>query len=182
MAIKLLLGSKAAPVTFSYAAFFDPRPTPDGNDEKYSVQIVLDKDENAEDIEKVQKAVEQVASDKFGPKAAAGLKTGKLKNPLRDADEEGRSDEDPFYRNKMFINASSKRKPQVVDASRDFIYDADDAYSGCSGRVSIALFPFDVNANKGVGAGLNNAQVLFKGKRLDGAASAEDEFDVEELD
>lgn len=154
----------------SYVTVLQPRAFKD-QEPKYSISLLWEKGNPF--IAKLQAEIERVAVTKFGPTAVAMLAKGKLKNPLRDGDEE-RSD-DPVYAGKMFLNASSKRQPGVVDAHLQPVIDADEVYSGCYFKASISLFPFD-REMKGVAAGLNNVQVVKKGERIDGGLSAEEEF------
>jgi hypothetical protein len=48
--------------------------------------------------------------------------------------------------------------------------------------VSINLYPYSVDGNKGIAAGLNNVQKLADGDSLSGRASAEDDFTAVEDD
>lgn len=167
----------------SYANLLEPRLTPDGSEEKYSVSIILDPKENAEDIKSIEAAIKEVLVEKFGAKAYTAKGPAKsYHNPLRDGEDR----DDPVYEGKLFINASSTRKPQVVDRKMMPILDDEEVYSGCFGNISIQIFPFDVPAKKGAGCGLNNVQVVKKGDRLGGPASANEDFeemdDDEELD
>lgn len=52
------------------------------------------------------------------------------------------------------------------------------AYSGCYCNVTVNFYPFNINGNRGVAAGLCNVQFVRDGERLSGRASAESEFDV----
>jgi hypothetical protein len=60
--------------------------------------------------------------------------------------------------------------------------DKSEVYSGCYARVSINLYPFNVDGNKGIAAGLNNVQKLADGDALSGRARAEDDFTAVEDD
>ena len=164
-------------VRLSYVHVLEPRLTPDGTEEKYSVSIILDPKENAADIKAIKAAIETEVVGKFGAKAKAQLGK-KYHTPLRDGDDR----DDPAYEGKLFINASGKRRPQVVDRKTMPVVDPDEIYSGCYANVSFSLFPFDVKTNAGVGCGLNNIQVLRKGERLDGSVAASDEFEEVEGD
>lgn len=57
------------------------------------------------------------------------------------------------------------------------ILDQSEAYSGCYGRISVTFFGYNSNGNRGVGAGLGNAQVLKQGASLGGRTNAADDFD-----
>ena len=55
-------------------------------------------------------------------------------------------------------------------------------YSGCFCNVSVNLYPFNANGNRGVAAGLGNIQFVKDGDRLSGRASADSDFDALEYD
>jgi hypothetical protein len=48
--------------------------------------------------------------------------------------------------------------------------------------VSINLYPFNVDGNKGIAAGLNNLQKMADGEPLSGRSRAEDDFTAVEDD
>lgn len=160
-------------VRFCYAHVFEPSAMSEGETPKYSVCVIISKDDKAT-LDKINNAIK--AAKELG-KAKLADKNGKIpstiKTPLRDGDEE-RGD-DPAFANSYFINANSSRKPCIVDKSLNEILDRDDFYSGCYGRVSINFYAYNVQS-KGIAAGLSNIQKLSDGERLDGGASAEDDF------
>jgi len=158
-------------VRFSYANVFKPKAIQEGQDPKYSVAILIPKNDKAT-LAKLEAAIEEAieaGKTKFGKYNRATLKL-----PLRDGDEERGDDE--AYKGHYFINANSTQKPGVVDASLNEIISADEFYSGCYGRASVNFYAFNTNGNKGVAAGLGNLQFLKDGERLSGGASAEQDF------
>lgn len=161
-------------VRFSYVNIFRSRAFSDGDDAKYSICLLIPKEDKA-GLAKIKKAIDEAVEE--GIRSKWGGKMPKnLRLPLRDGDEE-RADEAPEYEGMMFLNANSNNKPGIVDKDLNEILDPDEVYSGCWGRASINFFPYDFNGNRGVGAGLNNIQKLKDGERLGGArASAEDDF------
>ena len=157
-------------VRFSYANVWEPKSI-NGGEEKYSVSILIPK-KDTKTVEAIKKAIEEAKQEgvaKFGGKVPNVLKT-----PLRDGDEE--RPDDPAYEGHYFFNASSSRKPQIVDADVQPIIDRDEFYSGCYGRASINFYAFNTNGNKGIAAGLNNLQKLADGERLSGGSTAEEDF------
>jgi hypothetical protein len=161
------------PALGSYVTIFQPRAVNEGDEPKYSISLLWDKGDKAK-LVALEKAVEQVAIQKFGPDAPKLLKSGKLRSPLRDGDID--REDDPTYAGKIFLNANSTRQPGVVDAKLNPVFEEQEAYSGCTFRASVAVFPYEAKGNKGVGVGLNNLQVVAKGERIDGRRSAADEF------
>ena len=169
-------------VRFSYVNIFRSRAFQSGQDEKYSVCLLIPKEDKAT-VKKLREAIDAAVregvSSKWGGKKPSGLKL-----PLRDGDEE-RADEAPEYKGMWFLNCNSTRKPGIVDRNLNEILDPEEVYSGCWGRASVNFFPYNTSGNKGVGAGLNNIQKLSDDEHLGAAcASAEADFgdDFEDSD
>ena len=94
---------------------------------------------------------------------------------MRDGDAE--RPDDPAYEGMFFFNASSKRKPQVIDRQGNLITDPMDFYSGCWGRITVNFYPFNVNGNRGIGAGLGNIMKTKEDESLSGGnVAAVDDF------
>lgn len=158
----------------SYVNVLTPRAAVEGAEPKYSMQIIIDKDDrkSLDAAEKGVEAAKQNSIATFGGKIPSNLKL-----PFRDGDEE-RGDL-PEYKNKMFANANSKKRPDIVDKKLDAVIDANDIYSGMKVRAKITAFGYSVNGNKGVGLSLGNIQKIGDGDPLGGASrSAADDFDV----
>lgn len=158
-------------VRFSYAHVFQPAETPNGT-MKYSVSILIPKTDK-DTVARFNKAFE----DTKAANAAVwgGTVPKMLKGGLRDGDAEK---DDATYAGHYFINANSNEKPGVVDADLNPIMDQSEFYSGCYGRASITLYPYDTSGSKGIAAGLNNVQKLEDGDKLGGATSAAADFAV----
>ena len=159
-------------VRFSYVQVFEPRAMNESSVPKYSVSLVIPK-EDKKTLSRIEAAVESAKA--VGEKSKWGGAIPKnLKLPLRDGDTEK---DDVVYEGCMFINAKSSQKPGLVDADLNPIMDKDEFYSGCYGRASINLYPYDSNGSKGVACGLNNLQKLQDWERLGGGGStAEEDF------
>ena len=163
-------------VRLSYAHIWEPASI-NGSDEKYSVSLIIPKSDK-KTVNAINKAVEQAKEDgkaKFGGKIPATLKL-----PLRDGDIERPDDE--AYADSYFINANSKEKPRIVDRNVQPILDRNEVYSGCYARVSISLYAFNTNGNRGIACGLGNIQKVADGEPLGGRTRAEDDFDIYEDD
>jgi len=163
---------KTGKVRFSYANVFKPKAISEDADEKYSISLLIDKDDK-KTVAKIEAAIQAAIEEgksKFGGKIPKNLKL-----PLRDGDEDRPDDEN--YENKFFLNANSTRKPGIVDENLEEIISPDEFYSGCFGRATLNFYAFNVNGNKGIACGLQNLQKLEDGERLGGSAtSAEDDF------
>lgn len=160
-------------VRFCYEHVFEPSAMNEGDEPKYSVCILIRKEDKAT-VDKIKKAIEAA---KEAGKSIIADKNGKipatLKTPLRDGDEE-RSDDEAFA-GCFFINANSNRKPAIVNKDLEPIMEKSEFYSGCYGRASINFYAYNVNS-KGIAAGLNNLQKLEDGEPLAGGSSPEDDF------
>lgn len=165
------------PCRISFANIFEPKAI-NGGDEKYSVSCVISKSDKAT-LMKIHKAVESAKEDgkvrKWNGKIPPNLKL-----PLRDGDIDRPDDE--TYQDCMFVNATSKDAPGIVDRRVQPVTDPMMVYSGCYCNVSVNFYPFNANGNRGVAAGLSNIQFVRDGERLSGRVSAEAEFDALEED
>ena len=160
-------------VRLSYANVWEPKSI-NGGDPKFSCSIIIPKTDT-ETVNAINAAINcaiQEGIGKFGGKIPP---LGALKLPLRDGDTE-RDDEN--YAGCYFINANSKTAPQVVDRHVQPIIDRSEIYSGVYARVSISLYAFSVNGNKGVACGLGNIQKIRDGEPLGGHTNASNDFDA----
>lgn len=171
MATKVVTGK----ARLSYVHAFQPRQKEDG-DPKYEVCVLIPKSDKAT-ITKINAAIAE--AKEAGKSLWGGKVPGGLAICLRDGDAELASGtrEGEEYAGHFFLNATSKRKPGVVDSELNPILDSSQLYSGCYGRVSLNFFPYNTRGNRGVAAGLNNIQKLADGEPLGGASSRpEDDF------
>lgn len=145
-----------------------------GGEEKYSVSLIIPKSDTktVKDIQAAVDAAIDAGLGKFG-----GKKPNKdaIKLPLRDGDVERPDDEN--YKDAYFINANARTAPQIVNRKVQPILDRDEVYSGCYARVSITLYAFNSNGNKGIACGLGNIQKLEDGEPLGGRSSAASDFE-----
>ena len=163
------------PCRISFANIWEPKAINDG-EEKYSVSCIIPKSDT-KTIAKIQQAI-QAAKEDGKTRRWGGKIPPNLKLPLRDGDID-RPDDDSYV-DAMFINATSKDAPQIVDRKKQTITDPMMVYSGCYCNVSVNFYAFNANGNRGVAAGLGNVQFVKDGDRLSGKASADADFD--ELD
>lgn len=118
-------------VRFSYVNIFKSRAFQAGQDAKYSVCLLIPKEDKAT-IKKIKAAIDAAVQDGISSKWG-GKKPANLKLPLRDGDAE-RADEAPEYEGMYFLNCNSTQKPGIVDKDLNEILDPDEVYSGCWGR------------------------------------------------
>ena len=160
------------PCRISFANIWEAKSI-NGGDEKYSVSLLIPKEDKAT-LGKIQKAVEAAKEDAKGKKWGGKIPPN-LKLPLRDGDIDRPDDEN--YAGHMFLNATSKDAPQIVDRKVQPILDPMECGSGDYCNVSVNFYGFAASGNKGVAAGLGNIQKVKDGERLAGKASAASDFD-----
>lgn len=167
---------------WSYANIWDPKAPLGGGTPKYSVSLIIPKDDTAT-VNKINAAI-QAAYEEGQSKLKGNGKSvpplAAIKNPLRDGDIE--RPDDPAYAGCYFVNANSASKPGVVDADRQPIIERSEVYSGVYGRASINFYSYNVNGSKGIACGLNNLQKIKDGEPLGGKTSAEADFATEDDD
>lgn len=162
------------PARLSYAHIWEPKSIGD-SDPKFSVSLIIPKSDT-KTIEKIEKAIQEAITEGVAKKYEGKRpKDAALKLPLRDGNLE--RDEDAAYQDAMFLNASSKDQPGVVDRRLNTILDRDEVYSGCYCNVSVNFYAFNFQGKKGVAAGLGNIQKVKDGEPLAGRTiMAADEF------
>lgn len=169
------------PVRLSYLNVFTPKVNDlkDGAKE-FSAVLLFPKENCAEQ----PKAVEEVNELRAALKAAVFAKWGdkppaKLRNPIRDGDEETDSQGEPKAPGYWFMNVSAKEMypPLLVDGTRQEVRGGWN--SGDWGNVQVSIFAYDQKGNRGVSAGLRAIQFTHKGEAIgSGGAPTPDVFDV----
>lgn len=160
----------------SFPHLFSPRaPSPEA-EERYSLSLVFDEAaQKTPEFKAMKKAAMDAATEKWGTKAADMIKKGQLRMPFRDASE--KSQYAGYEDGKIFVNAWSKQKPDVIDGRLQDVVPSD-LYPGCLGRITYNCFAYDISGNKGVSVGLNNVQISnFSTPRLDGKKEGKEDFD-----
>lgn len=163
-------------VRLSFVHVLEPHAF-EGQEPKYSVMLLISKDDK-ETISCMKKAIKAVYESAKSDKLK-GVKADKVKLSLRDGDEEKDTEEQPEFKNMMFMNVSSKTKPQVVKREDGMLVkteDPNEIFSGVYAQVSINFYAYNTAGNKGITAGLNNILTSCKGDFLGGRANAESDF------
>lgn len=160
----------------SYANIWQAKSI-NGGTPKFSTSILIPKSDTAT-VQKINAAIQAAYDEGQGKLRGTGKSVpalSALKTPLRDGDVERPDDE--AYAGHWFINANSNTAPGVVDINRQPILDTSEIYSGVYARVSLSLYAFNSNGNRGIACGLQNVQKIRDGESLGGKAKAEDDFD-----
>lgn len=159
------------PCRISFANIWEPKSI-NGSDEKYSVSLLIPKEDKAT-LAKIHKAIE-AAKEAAKSKKWNGKIPPNLKLPIHDGDIDRPDDEN--YAGHFFFNATSKNAPQIVDRKVQPIIDPMECGSGDYCNVSVNFYGFAASGNKGVAAGLQNIQLVRHGERLAGKPSASADF------
>jgi hypothetical protein len=163
-------------VRMSYTHLITPRVPEQGGEAKYSVTLLIPKSDVATK-QRLDAAIQASIAEGVATRWN-GARPAQPATPIHDGDGlrptgEAFSDE---CRGHWVMTASSKNKPEVIDANMNPIIDATQIYSGMYGRVSIRFFPYMNSGKKGIGCGLNNVQKLEDGEPLGGRTTAADDF------
>jgi hypothetical protein len=162
-------------VRFSYEHVFEPHGIEEGKDKKYSVVLLIPKSDK-KTLNDIRLKLNEVKEK------ALRLNNGKLpakfRSPIKDGDDEESVNEEnkEAYSGHFYINASSKRRPNVVDVSMRAIINPEEFYSGCYGRAGIDFYYYNTKGNVGIGCALNNVQKIRDGEPLTGRPSVERDF------
>jgi hypothetical protein len=140
-----------------------------GQEPKYSITMLFKK---STDLKELKRAVNNAIIETYG---SLDKVPKKFTTPFRDGSEK---EDVEGYENTIFVTASSKKKPGVVDYpdANPITEESEEFYPGCYARATLIAFTYDVNGKKGVSFALQNVQKLRDGKPLSGKRSAEDEF------
>lgn len=159
----------------SYAHLFTPQAPNDQAEPKYSATVLIPKTDT-ETIQRVQAAIQAAVNDAVDRRTfKQPIDPAHTKYPpLRDGDSLTDSGEQrgPEFAGHWFIaaKASTKRKPFVVDAQIQPIFDESEIYSGAYCNFAIQFYGYENSGNKGISASLIGVQKVKDGERLGGPA------------
>lgn len=159
----------------SYVHVFEPAVPVGGGDPKYSVTVLLPKnDPSAATIFAAMDAALQAGINS----TFSGVMPPNPAKPVYDGDGTRPNGEHfgPECKGCYVFTASSNRRPDIVDANIQPVLDRGAVYSGCYGRVNINFFTYNKAGKRGVGCGLNSVQKLRDGEPLGGRVSAAEAF------
>lgn len=173
-------------VRFAFARVFVPEAFA-GQAEKYSVRLLIPKDDKAF-IKRYEAAL--AAAKELGKAKKWGDKVpGRMDLPLKDGDEVD-LEKYPEHEGHWYINAKSINKPDVLKPNgkdkdgRNILADITDTtefYSGCYGKARITLWPFAEAGNKGISALLEGVVKTQDGESFSGGGDAKAAFADEDL-
>ena len=159
-------------VRCSYVHLFEPHAINPGDDAKYSVMLMIPKEDKA--TLEALRAAESAAAEAGKATKFGGKIPSNLASIIRDGDES--ADDYPERAGNWIMSVSTTRKPGVVDSSVQPIMDQSEVYSGMYARASLKAFPYTYGNKKGVSFGLSNVMKTRDGDPLGGFTRAEDDF------
>jgi len=127
------------------------------------------------DLSKMKKAATEALQEKFGARLNDPAFKARLRSPFRD---QGEKSYDGYVPGAIFVTATSKDRPGLVDQNLNDIIDPSQFYSGAYARATVRAFAYDKAGNVGVSFGLQNIQKLRDGESLSGRMKAQDEFEA----
>ena len=158
-------------VRLSYVSLVKPKESDNGGKPKYSVCAMIPK-KDKETVNAIVAAYTQAYNEAI-TKNWGGKKAVK-KAPLRDGDEE--KPDNAEFKGMYFFNASSVRKPQVVDKATGQLAEEDEIYSGMWGKLSLNLYGYDTQGSKGVAFAINGVLKTKDDENLSGGSNAFADF------
>lgn len=178
---------KTPEAILSYPYFFKPQPGMNGGKDKYSGAFVFTVEAQESPLYKnMQRAALEAARAKWGEKADAMIRGGKLRMPFRKSEDD--DVEKGYPVGSVYVNARADQRPGVVDRYNDpdtgrprVITEEKEVYPGMIVQATMRAFAYDHSGNKGVAFGLNNVQKIRDGERLDGRKRADEDFDGEDM-
>lgn len=182
MKVKLKNVRLSFPNLFEAKAFVGPDGKPQGTP-KYNATFILDKEENAAEIEQLEKAIGAIVKENFKGNMKA-LKGICLRDGEEKTDDEGEY-KDGFGPDVMFITSSNPNRPQVVDKDPRVPLTKEDAkiYAGCYVNAVISLWAQNNTFGKRVNANVLAVQFAKDGDPFgEERINPESEFDTLEDD
>lgn len=162
----------------SFPNLFKPKAF-EQQEAKYSITMLFPKSVDlaatAGGKNSLKQAALNAAAEKWGADRAKWPKN--LRLPFRDGNEKS---EMQGYAEHVFVSASSKMQPGLVDEKLLPILNEKDFYPGCYARAELIAFAYDKAGNKGVSFSLQNVQKLSDGEAFSGRKDAGDVFDAVE--
>lgn len=164
-------------VRLAFPAIFEAKSV-QGEEPAFSASLIIPPDHNQ--MQDINDAIEAVAREKWGAKAAEMLKAMRAKDNVCLHDGDGKSTYEGFEGN-FYISARSKTRPLVLDRDKSPLTQSDGRpYGGCFVNAVLELWAQDNQFGKRVNAQLKGVQFVRDGDAFSGGAPA-DESDFEDL-
>lgn len=149
----------------SFPQVFKAKAMDENSDAKFSLVMLFDK---GTDLKKLKQIAGAAVKEKWGDK-----KPKTLRNPFRDASDK---DYEGYDDGMIYITASSKMRPGVINKKGSDLDSEEQFYGGCYAQATVVAYAYDVKGNKGVAFGLRNVLKTRDGDPFSGRTSANDDF------
>jgi len=149
-----------------------------GEETKYEATFMLNKEEHADKIAEIEKAIQAGMKEHF-----KGAKIPSDKICLKDGDHSGRDEYEGHYT----IKCANNKRPKVIDRDKTPLTEDDGKpYSGCYVNAVIDLWYQNNGYGKRVNANLLGVQFFKDGEPFESGSVADDddfeEFEVDDED
>ncbi|MBE16523.1 MAG: putative helix-destabilizing protein [Prokaryotic dsDNA virus sp.] len=173
--VKVLLKN----VRLSFPTLFKAQQVNGQGDPKFSATALLDPDnkEHAKIIDEIKAKIKATAVAKWGE--------GKVPKAVKYCLQDGNEKDYDGYEGMLFLPASNKTRPVVVDRGRNPVAEEDGiVYAGCYVNMTVSFWAQDNQFGKRINANLRAVQFVKDGESFGaGHVDAEDEFDIlDEMD
>lgn len=163
-------------VRIAFPKLFKAERVGDDGDPQHSASFIIPKNHPA--VKDIEKAIREVAKDKWADKADIMMKkiTAENKLCLKDGDLKAEYD---GYAGNLYISANNKVRPFVVDRDKTQLNPDDGViYAGCFVNAVLDIWPMDNKYGKRINATLLGVQFNKDGDAFAGGAPAtEADFD-----
>ena len=170
---------KLANVRLAFPQLFEPKTVNGQGKPAYSATFIVDGDHPQ--LKEIEKAIEAVASEKWGTKAKTVLTQLKTsdKTALHNGDTKANY---VGFPGNYFISARAQGRPAVIDRDKTPLVAADNKpYAGCYVNASVDIWAMDNQYGKRVCASLRGVQFVKDGEAFSGSSPVgDDEFEVVE--
>lgn len=151
----------------------------DGKDGKFEATLLIDKDSQADVVEKVEAAMQEFLINKFGSESKIP------KSLKRTCFQDGDTKDYDGYENQMALKAGNRSRPTVIGRDKSPITEDDDVmYAGCYVNAIVDFWYSDhPKGGKQVLANLMGVQFVRDGDSFSASGGdCSDEFDEVEVD
>lgn len=158
-------------VRLSFPHLFQPHAMEEAQEKKYGATFILDNEQHGKLLDQIEATIDRLALDHWKKKMH-------FKSCLRDGNE--KPNMDGYGDGCMFISASRKTRPAVVDRQVNPVTEEDGViYAGCYVNATVRLWVQDNKWGKRVNAELRAVQFVKDGDSFGaGPVDAENEFEA----
>ena len=157
-------------VRLSFPQIWTAKAFNEGQTAKFSANFLLDKDRDKDQIADLKKAIKQAVTVHFNGQTPTGLDVF-----LRDGEDKAYDG----YENAMYVSASGKNRPTIIDRDRTPLVEEDGKpYAGAYVNAAISIWIMDNRWGKRVACNLVAIQFVKDGETFgSGAVKADELFD-----